>query len=346
MEPVQCAVVGLGVIGVEHAEVLHASAAADLTMCCDLNPEARSRAPAGVAFSSSLEETLSVPGLEAIFICTPEGTHRTAVEDALERGLAVFCEKPLASSLDDVRAMRSTAERTGGTLVVGHILRFDLRYLTLWESVRSGKLGRPIHLVARRTCWQDEGLTAGGRTTLPFYLGVHDLDVFRWYLGVHDLDVFRWLAGDIDRVYAEAGGAGVIGAGRADTVVATIRFVSGAVGSLELSWATPSAAGIEWDSRFTFIGTQGSGYVDIVETGVSIFSSAGPEFPDTTYWPKTYGRPSGILRTEDECFLAVVRDHGSWPLSLDDAEAAVVAALALDRSAAEGRPVSIAEIAG
>lgn len=334
MEPVRCALVGLGVIGTEHASILAATAMADLLVCCDLDLGAQSRVPAGASFTSDIDEALGVEELEAVLVCTPEFAHRAVVEAALDRGLAVFCEKPLASTLEDADAMIRMAEMRGGMLVVGHILRFDLRYLAVAEAVQAGRLGRAVHLVARRTSWLDEGVAVRGRTTLPLYVGVHDLDVF------------RWLAGDVDRVFGEAGGAGVVGDGIPDSVVATVKFVSGAVGLLELSWGTPRGSGIEWDSRLAFIGTEGSAYVDIMETGVSLFTPDGPSFPDTTYWPTTYGEPFGILRFEDERFLELVRHERPWPLSLDDARAAVAMAVALDRSVSEGRPVTLSEVNG
>jgi predicted dehydrogenase len=330
-QPVRCAVVGLGLIGTEHAAALSASPAAELVVCCDVDERAGGRIPAGVAFSTDLGEALSYPGLEAVFVCTPEFAHRAPVEEALARGFAVFCEKPVASTIEDAAAMIEAANRARGTLVVGHLLRFDLRYASVANAVQSGQLGRPIHLFARRTTWLTEGKTVMGRTSLPLYLGVHDLDVF------------RWLAGDIARVYAEAGGAGAVGEGIPDSVVATVRFTSGAVGLLELSWATSTESGVEWDSRLAFIGTQGSAYVDIDHTGVRIFSGNGPSFPDTTYWPRTLGTATGILRSEDEHFLRLIREGRPWPVSMEDALAAVKAALALDASVQTGRPVALAE---
>jgi predicted dehydrogenase len=319
-------------MGSEHAAVLAHSPAAELLICCDLDPSTRARAPAGCEFTTDLETALRCPGLEAIFICTPEPAHRGPVVAALKAGLAVFCEKPFAASLQDCDAMIGAAKAASTLLVVGHILRFDLRYLGVAEALQDGRLGRPIHLSARRTCRASEGKMVRGRTTLPMYLGVHDLDVF------------RWLAGDIDHVYAEAGGAGIVGEGIADTVMATVRFASGAVGAVELSWATSVESGIEWDSQLEVIGSKGSAYVDVTSTGVSVYSSAGPQFPETTYWPRTHSFPSGILRAEDEHFLLTVRKTARWPQALSDARAAVAAAIALDSSSAAGRPVALTEV--
>lgn len=332
MDAVSCAVIGLGVIGTEHAAILAASPAADLLVCCDLDPNAEERVPPGAAFTGDPEEALNFPGLEAVFVCTPEFAHRGLVVRALERGLDVFCEKPLATTLEDVDAMIATAAPSSRRLVCGHVLRFDPRYVTVHERMAGGRLGKPVHLFARRTTWAAEGLTVGGRTSLALYQGVHDLDVF------------RWIAGEIDRVYAEAGGAGVIGAGVPDSVVATLRFASGAVGLFELSWATPIGSGIEWESRFVVHGTAGSAFVDVRETGVSLFAGDGVMFPETTYWPKVYGVPVGILRAEDEYFLQGCRASLPWPVDLVDARAAVVAALAIDRSIAEGRPIFLLDV--
>jgi predicted dehydrogenase len=261
--------------------------------------------------------------LEAVIVATTEDRHLAPVEAALRSGLHVLCEKPIATNLADADAMRDAAD---GRLVVGHLLRFDPRYLAVRDAVAEGRLGDIVHLFARRTTWDKEGLAVRGRTSLPLYLGVHDLDIF------------RWLGGEIERVHAEAGGAGVVGHGQPDAVLATVRFKSGAVGLLELSWSTAAAAGIEWDSRLVAYGTRGTASVDIRDTGVSLFAPGGQLFPDTTYWPQVHGVPTGVLVAEAECFLRVVRGQMEWPLTLDDARAALAAALALERSLSTGQP--------
>ena len=331
MDAVTCAVIGLGVIGTEHAAILAASPAAELLFCCDLDPSAEERVPPGVAFVTDPDEALHHPQLDAVFICTPEFAHRELVEAALVRGLHVFCEKPLATTLDDADAMIAMAS-SSRRLVVGHLLRFDPRYATVHDRMSNGALGKPVHIFARRTTWAAEGQVVRGRTSLPLYQGVHDLDVL------------RWIVGEIDRVYAEAGGAGVIGDDIPDSVVSTVHFVNGAVGLVELSWATPVESGIEWDSRLAVHGTRGSAFVDIRETGVSFFAGEGVMFPDTSYWTAAQGLPFGVLRAEDEFFLLGCRAKAPWPVELADARAAVAVALAMDRSVAEGGPILVSEM--
>ena len=125
MKPVRCAVVGLGMIGPDHARVLAASPLADLLACCDLDPGAAARAPAGVPVTGDLGELLDIPELEAVFVCTPQETHRQVVMQALARGLYVFCEKPVAHTLADADALIATPEAQAGRLVIGHTMRFS-----------------------------------------------------------------------------------------------------------------------------------------------------------------------------------------------------------------------------
>src|SRR3984893_9198557 len=101
MIPVRCAVIGIGMIGTEHAAILAACAEAERAACCDPYPALQDSIPPGFAFHTDLGATLEVAGLEAVFVCTPQHLHRPVVEQALARGLAVFCEKPIAAAADD-----------------------------------------------------------------------------------------------------------------------------------------------------------------------------------------------------------------------------------------------------
>jgi predicted dehydrogenase len=130
MKPVRCAVVGLGMIGQEHAAVLAASPLADLLACCDIDTEAARRAPAGVPVTEHFGELLDLPELEAVFVCTPQETHRHVATRALRRGLFVFCEKPVAHTLTDADTLIAEPEAQAGRLVIGHTPP------TTWPSAR------------------------------------------------------------------------------------------------------------------------------------------------------------------------------------------------------------------
>jgi len=327
LTPVRCAVVGLGMIGQEHAGVLAGSPLADLLACCDLDPGAAARAPAGVPVTADLGELLDTPELEAVFVCTPQETHRQVATRALERGLYVFCEKPVAHTLDDTDALIARPEARAGRLVIGHTLRFSPDYLAIHDAVSSGAIGRVLSMAARRCVPAVEGKLIAARTNLAVEVGIHDLDVM------------RWLAGDIETVYAEEASLGVTGPGLADAVVGTLRFASGAVAAIEINWIMSPEPALRADYRLAVFGTKGSAFAEFSAPIVRVF---GGETAPTGWRDDIHGSQSGVLVTEDEHFLAVVRGTRSWPITLADARAAVAAAVALDESARSGRPVRVA----
>ena len=249
------------------------------------------------------------------------------------RGLHVFCEKPFASSLDDADRMVELDESATGSLVIGHTLRFDPNYVAVHRAVAEGRLGEIVHVSARWNAPDYEGRIISGRTTVP------------QEMAIHDLDVMRWLVGDIDRVYAEAAQHEVVGPGP-DAAVATVRFASGAVGALDHNWILPFDSGLRSDHRLAVFGTRGSAYVESRDSPAVVFSVDGLEQIHSGYYSYPNDVPYGALPSEDAFFLGRVRDGRAWPLTLADARAALVAALAMDRSIEEGRPVDIAEFDG
>ena len=137
----------------------------------------------------------------------------------MRRRLAVFCEKPMAHSVEDADAMAACAGEHGALLAIGHTLRFDPGYIGVSERVAADEIGAIVHMAARWVAPQYEGRIISGRTTVP------------QEMMIHDIDIMRWLAGPVTRVYAEASPLPVTGPGP-DAAVATLTFASGAVAML------------------------------------------------------------------------------------------------------------------
>jgi predicted dehydrogenase len=330
---VRCALVGVGMMGREHAEILATSPLADLAVCIDIDPRAAERVPKGVPFTTSLEEALLTLGLEALFVATPQPFHEAAVRAALERGLHVFCEKPIAHSLESADAIVALEAAYPGRVVIGHMRRFDPRWMAVHDAVEDGRLGRIVHLSTRGYGPDYEGKALANHTSLANENSVHSLDLL------------QWLAGPIERVYAEASRTGVTGDGQIDSIVVTLRFVSGAIGTLESDWAMPSATGLSSESHFSAVGSNGIAWIDTRDSGAGILSTMTvPSFPRTIVYRDPSGAEQGIYRVEDEFFLAKVRDGRSWPISAAEARGALRVALAIDRSLEIGQPVVVAEL--
>jgi myo-inositol 2-dehydrogenase/D-chiro-inositol 1-dehydrogenase len=326
--PVVCAVIGVGMIGREHAKILAALPEFELVACCDTDAAARDGVPDGVAFHTDLEALLDTDGLEAVFVCVPQHLHRAVTEPALRRRLAVFCEKPMAHSLEDADAMTSCAAEHETLLAIGHTLRFDPGYISVRESVAADEIGAIAHMAARWVAPQFEGRIISGRTTVP------------QEMMIHDIDIMRWIAGPVTRVYAEASPLQVVGPGP-DAAVATLTFASGAVAVLDHSWIGPDEAGLRGDHQLSVFGTHGALFVDSRSTPVSVYGRRGIHVPNLTYYSHPVGVPYGALPTEDRCFARCLRSGEEWPVTLADARAALACALAIEQSIATALPVAI-----
>jgi predicted dehydrogenase len=324
--PVTCAVVGVGMIGREHARILEAIPEFRLVACCDVDPTARAAAPSAVPFYEDVDELLDHERPE--FVCVPQHLHRVVAEQALVRGVAVFCEKPIAHTLEDADAMAACAEANGTRLVVGHTLRFDPAYIAVHDAVAGGEVGAIAHMAARWVAPAYEGRIISGRTTVP------------QEMMIHDIDVMRWLAGPVVRVYAEASPLQVVGSGP-DAAVATLAFASGAVAVLDHSWIGPHERGLRGDHQLSVFGSEGALFVDSQNTPVSVFGRRGVQRPNGSYYSHPLGVPYGVLPTEDRSFARCLRTGEPWPVSLADARAALECAVAIERSIATGAPVAV-----
>lgn len=331
MTNVGCGLVGYGMIGREHARILTAMPMANLLAVCDTNPKVEEEIPTGPVFSTDLEQMLGTPGLEAVWVCTPQHLHRAIVERALKQGLHVLCEKPLAASLGDADAMIECSRQHGDRLVVGHTLRFDPDYIAVRDAVVAGRLGDIVQMAARWNAPQHEGRIISGRTTVALEMMIHDLDAM------------RWLAGNIESVFGLSVKAGIVGPGP-DASVAVISFDSGAVASLDHNWIMADETAVRSDHRLAVFGSKGSAYIEARETPAAIFAPDQTQYVRSNYYSYPNGMPTGALASEDFFFLARVRDSRPWPLTLNDAREAVRAALAIDKSVAEGRPIQIANM--
>ena len=292
--------------------------------CCDVDPDARGATPEGVPFTADLDELLATPGLEAVHVCVPQHLHADVVVAALDRGVAVFCEKPMAHALADADRMIAAAERTGGTLVIGHTLRFDPGYVAVAEAVAAGTIGEPVSLSARWCAPDYEGRIISGRTTVP------------QEMMIHDLDVMQWLAGPIVRVHAEAYLPQVVGPGP-DSAVATVRFAGGAIGSLDHNWIAPSGSGMRSDHQLAVYGTDGALFVNNQDSPLRIYGEGTLRRPDPGYYTYPLGIPYGSVPTEDRHFVRHVRHGEPWPITLAEARSALACAMAVERSHGRGR---------
>src|ERR1051326_4665275 len=150
------AVVGAGIFGQTHIRVYQSIPRVKVVAVCDINLDQARKTTAQFRIpiaTSRIEEILANPEVRGVSVVTPEAHHREAVIQALEAGRHVLCEKPLATNLDDARAMCDAAKRTGRILMPAHVVRFVPKIVRAWKELV--KIGAVVSIHARRNRTMD-----------------------------------------------------------------------------------------------------------------------------------------------------------------------------------------------
>ena len=231
------AVVGAGVAARYHAQAIAQSRGARLAAVCRADP-ARARdaeAEFGVPCETRYDALLARKDVDAVCLCTPSGDHAAQAVAAARAGKHVLVEKPMALTLPDADRMIDAARQAGVRLGVAFQRRTEPSYVEVRRAALAGELGRPVL----------------GAVTVPYLRPQAYYDSAAWRgtwehdgggalmnQGIHLVDLLLWLLGDVDEVEARMTTA----SHRIeveDCVGATLRFASGALGSIT---ATTSAA--------------------------------------------------------------------------------------------------------
>jgi predicted dehydrogenase len=198
---------------------------ADLTWLCDLDGELRDRFAArypSARVTGSFEEMLADDSLDAVIVATPVPTHHALAKQALEAGKHVLVEKPpamRAAEMDELVALAAAEDRV---LMPGHLLLYHPGVVKLKELIEADELGEVLCVYGNR---QNLGIVRTNENAL-------------WSLGVHDLSVILYLL-DEDPEVATASGRDFLTPGVEDVVFCFLRFPSGKIAHMHLSWLDP-----------------------------------------------------------------------------------------------------------
>ncbi len=245
---------GLGRMGQLYLRLFHTALAPHARILAVADPHTANldRAAADYeiphAFADPLD-ALRLPDADAVLIASPTSTHVQLIEAAADRGLPIFCEKPLALTREEHVAALHAVRRAGVPLQVGFMRRFDPAYRRAFELIAGGEIGKPILFKAvgrDPTC-------PPPRFADPRKSGGLILD-----MGIHDFDLARWLMGsEVERVSAEGGLLAcpeLAEVGDIDVAVVNLRFTDGAVGNVDVG----RAAVYGYDIFTEVLGTEGS----------------------------------------------------------------------------------------
>jgi predicted dehydrogenase len=243
---IRVGVVGLGYWGPNLARNLNQIDGCELAWCCDADSAARERLePAfpSTRFTSELDEVLADQGLDAVAVTTPVPTHAELTERVLAAGKHCFVEKPLAQDGASAERLVSLAAEAKLVLMTGHLLEYHPGVEQLKTLLDTDELGDIRYVYSQRL---NLGKLRSDENAL-------------WSLGAHDVSVVLSLIGEAP-VEAWAQGQAFVRDGVEDVVFAYLRYPSGIVAHLHLSWLDPHK-----ERRITVVGSKRMATLDDME---------------------------------------------------------------------------------
>lgn len=256
--------IGAGAWGLNHVRVLAADPRCELVAIADPSAEAGVRAavlaPTARVLASA-EELLADDSIEAVVIATPAPSHAALTCAALVAGKHVLVEKPLALSTDEVAQIAATAARSDHLLAVGHLMVFHPAVVRMRELLRSGELGK-LHYV--HSIRANLGRLRPDENAL-------------WSFGPHELSMLDLLLGETP-TSVTARGQCVLQREIEDVVFLTLRYRSGEMAHLHLSWLHPRK-----ERRFTIVcSTKMVEFDDVAPEKLRIFDKGYDRPPNFT----------------------------------------------------------------
>jgi predicted dehydrogenase len=306
-------IVGAGTIGRTHLKAYREAGATPVAVT-DIDQQAARvlAAEFGVAAYPDLATMVEVGDLDAVSVCTPPAGHQQAAIQALQAGIPVLCEKPMARTPADCAAMIDAAERSGTLLTVGFCHRFQPEVETLRALLRDGRIGTPLTFRNRfsgpldgvENRWFSRADVAGGGVLMD--------------TSVHSVDLFRYLIGEIDQLAAvtatthtDRGPALEV----EDTAILAVRSGHGVVGVIEASWRTAPGEAV-----ISVCGTQGRLDFDYATGALTLTDPNGTR----SDLPKAVDADQGDrFARQARHFLDCIADHDRPRVTMHDGARAV-----------------------
>jgi myo-inositol 2-dehydrogenase/D-chiro-inositol 1-dehydrogenase len=330
----QIGILGLGRIGAFHAETLSRLDAVDSLVVSD--PVASATASAVERFGATAvdsPEALLASGVDGLVIAAATDAHPALILAAVKAGVPVFCEKPVARTVEESLDVLHAVASGGVEVQIGYNRRFDAGCVAARNAVLSGELGK-LHTV--------RSTTLDPAPPPPAYIAASG-GIFR-DCSVHDFDTVRWVTGrEVTEVYAVGGNRGaayIAEAGDVDTASSILTLDDGTIAVISNS--RHNARG--YDVRLELHGMKDSIAVGLEDKLPLRSVEPGATFPAGTPHQFFMDRFADAYRAELTAFTEVVAGRSPSPCTVADAIEASWIAEAATLSLAEHRPVRLEEV--
>jgi predicted dehydrogenase len=279
---------------------------------------ARGESAAGVwnvAFQPDLDTLLSA--VDAVVITAENVRHAELTKAAAAKEVAVLCEKPLATTVEDGEAMIAACKAAGVPLMTAFPCRFSPVAMRLKETVDSGSIGRVLAIKGTNRGrnpggWFNDRALAGGGAVMDHT--VHVADLIHWITGARAATV----SAEIDNAFNHGDFD--------DTGNVFIRYEDGMFATIDTSWSRPKSFPTWGDVTLEIIGEKGSVYGDLFAQHFTVYSDITNRV-DEAFWGD--GLDLGMIAA----FIAAVENNAPAPVTGEDGLAAAKVAIAAYESA-------------
>lgn len=326
-------IVGLGRLGSLYAEYLsYQIPRANVLAVVDADEEKATGTAVDFGVKhwfTDYRDMLELDELQAVVVASPTSTHKDIVIDSAERGLMIFCEKPLSISLEEAIEMKEAVEKKAVFFHMGFMRRFDSGYAAAKKRIINGEIGDPI--VFKATSRDPE------RPSLEFADPKKSGGLFL-DMGIHDFDLARWFMGDVSEVYSIGNRLKypeMESINEIDNAITNVTFESGTLGSVDMS-----RSGIYgYDIKTEILGTEGTIQVGYLrETPIYVMKKNAITHDTVPFFMERFEK-SYITQLKDFVDKAVAEEEPS--ITIQDGERALLVGHAARSSFEEKQPVVI-----
>jgi inositol 2-dehydrogenase len=282
---------------------------------------------------SDYNQLLERDDIDAVVIASPTNTHAEIIQAAAAAGKHIFCEKPLALTMEDCDAAIAAVEAAGVKLQLGFMRRFDAGYVAAKQKIEAGAIGEPVMF---KSTGRDPR-----RTSLEFARRENSGGLIA-DMAAHDFDLARWLMGsEVERVYSEGGVLvypELADVGDIDNAVVNLKFANGTIGNVDVS----RNAVYGYDIRTEVLGSEGGVMISkIRQTPILMLTREGVIHDTVPYFMERF---ADAYAAEIRDFVACIVEDREPVVTPQDGRAAAAIGLAASISYDEGRPVMVSEV--
>jgi len=339
LQMVNVGVIGAGRIGVVHLEAL--SQCEGSTPIIISNPtlskaEAAAKKYFVPEWTADAMEVINHKDVEAVWICSPSSFHAEQIKACAAAGKHVFCEKPIATSLEETVEAINACAGAGVKLMTGLQRRFDPNFQRVKRGIETQEVGNVITV---KLCSRDpspppiEYVKGGGGIFCD--MAVHDLDMARFLVGEEPEAILAVGSCQIDNEIESLEGAEAY-----DTANMLIRFPGGKVAAIDVCRQAPYG----YDQRAEVLGTKAMITTDNMYPNTARIYAK--DYTGNADLPFDFfmSRYKEAYLQETKAFVDCLKDGGPVPCSGNDGLVALTMALAAGISAAENRWVDFSEV--